>query len=204
VSSYSYLIVPTTTASPFNAAKGITLSKFIIYLACAGQQEAAQLGYSPLPPNLVQDVFNVVERIPGHVNPPPLNQCDNPTITQQFLTGNAPPPPPTAKQGASPPPNQTTITPTPSNNGIQSGLQQTPQTNTSHLALGRTHTARGTQPSNAANPQPQTYATANSPVQIPPAHGPLPLYLYIIAAAALLLAFFAPPALNYHNHHRAS
>ena len=49
VSSYSYLIVPTTTAAPFTAAKGTTLSKFILYFVCAGQQKAAQLGYSPLP-----------------------------------------------------------------------------------------------------------------------------------------------------------
>jgi phosphate ABC transporter phosphate-binding protein len=41
VSSYSYLIVPTTTASPFSAAKGVTLSKYLLYMVCAGQQKAA-------------------------------------------------------------------------------------------------------------------------------------------------------------------
>ena len=49
VSSYSYMIVPTTTATPFTAEKGKTLSKFILYFVCVGQQKAAQLGYSPLP-----------------------------------------------------------------------------------------------------------------------------------------------------------
>jgi len=34
VSSYSYLIVPTTTAAPFTTAKGATLGRFILY-ACA-------------------------------------------------------------------------------------------------------------------------------------------------------------------------
>ena len=41
------------------------LGKLIIYFACAGQQKAAPLGYSPLPPNLVQAVFAAVKRIPG-------------------------------------------------------------------------------------------------------------------------------------------
>ena len=36
VSSYSYMIVPTTTASPFTTDKGVTLSKFILYLVCRG------------------------------------------------------------------------------------------------------------------------------------------------------------------------
>ena len=48
------------------------LGKWIIYIACAGQQEAAPLGYSPLPPNLVQAVFAAVKRIPGAPTTPPL------------------------------------------------------------------------------------------------------------------------------------
>jgi phosphate transport system substrate-binding protein len=36
VSSYSYMIVPTTTAAPFSAAKGETL-RFIEYFMCVGQ-----------------------------------------------------------------------------------------------------------------------------------------------------------------------
>ena len=59
------------------------LGKWIIYIACAGQKEAAPLGYSPLPPNLVKAVFQAVERIPGAPKPPPLTPqgCPNPTIT---------------------------------------------------------------------------------------------------------------------------
>ena len=72
------MIVPTTTASPFTAAKGTTLSKFILYFVCAGQQKAAQLGYSPLPKNLVQFAFNAVNRIPGHVAPPPISPVRQP------------------------------------------------------------------------------------------------------------------------------
>jgi phosphate transport system substrate-binding protein len=102
VSSYSYMIVPTTTAPPFTAAKGVTLSKFIEYFVCVGQQKAAQLGYSPLPKNLVQIAFDAVNKIPGHVPPPPIDDCDNPTIKGTFVTGDAPPPLPGDKQGATP------------------------------------------------------------------------------------------------------
>jgi hypothetical protein len=73
---------------------------------CVGQQKAAQLGYSPLPKNLVQIAFNSVNKIPGHVAPPPIDDCDNPTITGTFVTGDAPPPLPSDKQGAIPPPTQ--------------------------------------------------------------------------------------------------
>ena len=54
LASYSYLITQTTG---FDPAKGAVLGKWIIYIACAGQKEAAPLGYSPLSPNLVKDVF---------------------------------------------------------------------------------------------------------------------------------------------------
>ena len=40
LSSYSYMIVPTSTDAPFNADKGKTLSTFINYFLCAGQQKA--------------------------------------------------------------------------------------------------------------------------------------------------------------------
>ena len=65
MSSYSYMIVPTTTAAPFNADKGATLGSFILYFVCAGQQKAEQLGYAPLPPNLVQNAFGAEQKIPG-------------------------------------------------------------------------------------------------------------------------------------------
>lgn len=82
MSSYSYMITQTTG---FDPAKGQVLGTWLIYIACAGQQEAAPLGYSPLPPNLVQDVFDAVRRIPGAPNPPPITPqtCANPTVTGQ-------------------------------------------------------------------------------------------------------------------------
>ena len=100
VSSYSYMIAPTTTAKPFSAEKGDVLGKFILYFLCAGQQKAAQLGYSPLPKNLVQLGFDAVAKIPGAPAVPSIDTCANPTITGDFITGAAPPPPASAKKTA--------------------------------------------------------------------------------------------------------
>jgi len=87
MSRYSYMIVPTTDAAPMDQSKGATLGQFILYFLCQGQQEAAPLGYSPLPPNLVQVGFDAEQRIPGAPRPPPLQDCNDPTITDGFLNG---------------------------------------------------------------------------------------------------------------------
>jgi phosphate transport system substrate-binding protein len=80
MSSYSYLITPTTNIT---AAKGFVLGTWLIYIACAGQREAPLLGYSPLPPNLVQDVFTQEQKIAGAPRPPAITPqtCPNPTVT---------------------------------------------------------------------------------------------------------------------------
>ncbi len=100
LSSDSYLVVPCSparaaaqgarcdgpdTASTFPAAKGEVLGQFVSYLACAGQEQMATLGYSPLPPNQVQQDFDAVGRITGGVEPPPPTaaNCPNPTVTGQ-------------------------------------------------------------------------------------------------------------------------
>src|SRR3954453_21227100 len=80
MSSYSYMVVPTTTAAPFNSDKGKTLSTFVNYFLCTGQQKADILGYSPLPKNLVLAGFKQVSRIPGHVASPAISQCHNPAL----------------------------------------------------------------------------------------------------------------------------
>src|SRR6476661_3641080 len=80
MSSYSYMVVPTTTAAPFNEDKGRTLSTFINYFLCGGQQKADILGYSPLPANLVTAGFEQVARIPGAVPSPAISQCNNPAL----------------------------------------------------------------------------------------------------------------------------
>ena len=96
LSAYSYLV---TQCSPqlasaqtsscvgggtvnFPSSKGQALGQFVSYLACAGQEKMALLGYSPLPPNLVSDDFAAVGRLPGGVEPPPPTaaNCKNPYV----------------------------------------------------------------------------------------------------------------------------
>ena len=106
LSSYSYLIVPTEVGGIFNAAKGNTLGTFASYMLCEGQQQAAALGYSPLPMNLVLAGFDQIKRIPGangaNVDP---NACNNPTFTKgdspssNRLAASAPQPAACDKQG---------------------------------------------------------------------------------------------------------
>lgn len=87
LSSYSYMIVPTEVGGVFTQPKGATLGAFASYMLCEGQQQAADLGYSPLPMNLVLAGFDQIKRIPGaggaSVDP---NACNNPT----FKPGDSP------------------------------------------------------------------------------------------------------------------
>lgn len=91
LSSYSYLIVPSDSGvtglplpSTFNNAKGATLSTFLNYMMCQGQQESGSLGYSPLPKVLVDGAIQQEGDIPGHVatyNQATLDGCDNPNYS---------------------------------------------------------------------------------------------------------------------------
>jgi ABC-type phosphate transport system substrate-binding protein len=118
LSSYSYLIVPRDgplSLPPYYASGmpgvGRSLSTFIDFYLCQGQQQAASLGYSPLPYNLVQGAFLQVQKIPGTVGTPNVNNygaCNNPTFTQggqNILLKDAPYP--TACQKATAPLNCT-------------------------------------------------------------------------------------------------
>ncbi len=84
LSSYSYLVVPrSATKIPTNFSKGdgATLSTYIDYFLCAGQQYSAELGYSPLPLNLVEGGLLQSSKIPGAIPTPSLSSgCDNPTL----------------------------------------------------------------------------------------------------------------------------
>ena len=100
ISAYSYFAaqcVPAAAAAQsfscdssgsvtMGTAQGAELSSFIAYVACLGQSKMANLGYSPLPPNLVEDDFQAAGRLPGGTTPPaptPQN-CANPYITGQL------------------------------------------------------------------------------------------------------------------------
>ncbi|MFJ3903013.1 phosphate ABC transporter substrate-binding protein PstS [Streptomyces sp. NPDC090025] len=82
LSSYSYMIVPTQLEANFNNQKGKTLGAFAYYFLCQGQQSVDNLGYSPLPINLVQAGLDQVRRIPG-VQQESINikSCHNPTFS---------------------------------------------------------------------------------------------------------------------------
>lgn len=82
LSSYSYMILPTSNDNGFSNEKGNTLADFANYFLCQGQQQADALGYSPLPINLVQAGFDQIKRIPGavveNIN---IAKCNNPTFS---------------------------------------------------------------------------------------------------------------------------
>ncbi len=115
LSAYSYLVTPCSpqlaqttggscAADPNNAPstfpsqKGQALGQFVSFLACAGQEKMADLGYSPLPPNLVQEDFNAVGHLNGAQEPPPVSpsNCKNP-----YVDGEIPLPGEPAIQGQS-------------------------------------------------------------------------------------------------------
>jgi hypothetical protein len=108
ISSYSYLIVPrqgTPLPTNFTTAKGATLSTWINFMLCGGQQHLDGLGYSPLPENLVQGGLTQNSNVPGHVAVPSINNltnCNNPTMNhgKNTLLANAPFPNPCQKLGA--------------------------------------------------------------------------------------------------------
>ncbi len=105
LSSYSYMIVPTALSDSFNNEKGKSLGAFAYYFLCQGQQEAEDLGYSPLPINLVQAGLKQVKRIPGvQAQDTDIRKCNNPTFStsgENTLAKSAPQPPACDKKGPS-------------------------------------------------------------------------------------------------------
>ena len=88
ISSYSYIIAPRDTGAlpavpRFTTGHGSALSKYVSYILCAGQGEADQLGYSPIPRNLVRGGMLQNAHVPGQqmgVDPNTLANCGNPTF----------------------------------------------------------------------------------------------------------------------------
>jgi len=72
ISSYNYAIVPTDGNFGFGKDKGDVLRAFVIYCVTEGQSKAAPLGYSPLPPNLVDSALRGLASVPGDLAIPPL------------------------------------------------------------------------------------------------------------------------------------
>jgi phosphate transport system substrate-binding protein len=109
LSAYSYLVTqcspalaaahqstcaggPPGAPSTFPNAKGQALGQFVAFLACAGQEQMAVLGYSPLPPNLVQEDFDAVGRLNGGQRPPPPTaaNCKNPYVDGEIPVPGVP------------------------------------------------------------------------------------------------------------------
>ncbi len=63
-STYSYAIVKTGPGS-MDAVKGNVLAQFLNYSAGPGQLKAEQLGYAPLPQNLIDVAFDVIATVAG-------------------------------------------------------------------------------------------------------------------------------------------
>ncbi|MFD4944359.1 phosphate ABC transporter substrate-binding protein PstS [Streptomyces sp. NPDC058409] len=104
LSSYSYMILPTEEEANFTKAKGNSLGTFGRYFLCDGQQQADELGYSPLPKNLVEAGFDQLRKVPGaptsSIN---INSCRNPTFSSDgtnTLAKNAPYPKSCDKKGS--------------------------------------------------------------------------------------------------------
>ena len=209
VSSYSYMIVPTSEVEPFDEDDGGQLGKFILYFLCAGQQKSQQLGYSPLPKNLVQIGFDAVKKIPGAPKPPAITSCSNPTITGNFITGAAPKPPDTEKATPVPPNSQN---PAGNNTGGNTTGGNTTGGNTTGGTTDPGTTATdpgltGVDP-NLASPAGQAagdplaasfgtglVATAQ-PVQAGGKSETIPAMLYVLIALTVVAGVFGIPALG--------
>ena len=77
----TYVVIPRIGPKPqphFTRAKGRTLSKFLGFALCQGQIHLDQLGYAPLPRNLVKNGLMQLANIPGHGSIPTPAQCKTP------------------------------------------------------------------------------------------------------------------------------
>lgn len=102
LSAYSYIVTqcapspdrPTCKGPYPNPGTAETLARWLRYIACEGQTNMARIGYSPLPPNLSQEVANSIGRMTGSA-PEQLNagNCANPRFTSDRTGSGSPPDP---------------------------------------------------------------------------------------------------------------
>jgi hypothetical protein len=201
LSSYSYLIVPDGKSVPpiFNDAVGKSLSTYINFYLCQGQQQAGQLGYSPLPINLVRGAFLQVNKIPGTVGASTGNYatCNNPTFNaqgQDVLLDTAPYPNKCQKVGSplNCNPNGTTAsrsTSTTSGSDTKTGTSSTGTSGTSNVA-----STSGTDSTGSSGTTTAQNADITGGVVNIPNNGSNDLLLAVITALGVLLAVAAPPS----------
>lgn len=112
ISAYSYIVTmckatgdrPTCKGPYPNPGISETFTRWLRYIACEGQVNMARIGYSPLPPNLSQEIANSIGRLTG-ASPEVLDagNCPNPRFNGNFGAGPPPPPDPYAAGGTGPP-----------------------------------------------------------------------------------------------------
>lgn len=100
ISAYSYIVAqcqnpgdrPSCTGPYSNPGVAATLSDWMRYIACEGQISMAQLGYSPLPPVLSQEMANSIARMNGTAAES-LNaaNCPNPRFSGSLGAGASSP-----------------------------------------------------------------------------------------------------------------
>jgi phosphate transport system substrate-binding protein len=105
ISAYSYMVSqcakvgdrPTCQGGYPNAGVSETLAKWWRYVACDGQVNMARIGYSPLPPNLSQEMANSIGRLTGAA-PETLTagNCANPRFSGSLGAGAGSPTDPLA------------------------------------------------------------------------------------------------------------
>jgi len=205
LSSYSYLIVPRTgTKQPpiFNTNVGRSLSTYIDFYLCQGQQQAAALGYSPLPINLVTGAFLQVNKIPGTVGAPNINNygaCNNPTFTQggqNILLKDAPYPNKCQKVGSP-------LTCNPGSTGPSGGSTtgtKTSGTSPSPGSTSGTGTGTGTgtgsgtgDTGGGTTANPLNYNVTGSVINVP-SNGADNVLLAVLTGVGVAVAVAAPPS----------
>jgi phosphate transport system substrate-binding protein len=104
ISAYSYIVTqcaaapdrPTCRGAYANAGVTETMALWMRYIACEGQVNMGQIGYSPLPTNLSQEIVNSIARMKGDgVAPEQLTaaNCANPRFSGSPGGPSAPPDP---------------------------------------------------------------------------------------------------------------
>jgi len=167
--------------SNFSKGDGATLSTYIDYFLCAGQQYSAELGYSPLPLNLVEGGLLQSSKIPGAIPTPSLSSgCDNPTLKNGKLVVLADAPYPSKCQKLGAPLDCTT--------GATSGPSAGPSASTG-TSTGTTSQPGNTQPVATVSEGPVTGTVVNLA-----ASDSSPTMLGLLTALEILLVIAVPPA----------
>lgn len=211
LSSYSYLIVPREGSKLppiFSDPVGRSLSTYIDFYLCQGQQQAAALGYSPLPINLVTGAFLQVAKIPGTVGAPDIRNygaCNNPTFIrgQDILLKDAPYPSKcqqagepltcTTTGGGTTPGGGSTGTPKPGSSGNPASGAGSPPSGTGGTGdTTRTAGTGGTGNPGSATGAAQSANITGTVVNVP-GNGADRVLLAVITALGVAAAVSAPP-----------